>query len=844
MEAQVVTSANMLQYEWTHPNADATNTYYSAGPGPTAPNLEWALEIPGLADQEFHYGGSTLTAFNGLLFFSQGRAGTFPGIVAAIDPFSGVIVWKKDGVSGACVKIDDNYMMMGSRCVKIADGSSVWDPPAGFSGTYVPEIKMFVSTTYGWSLPDPTQPPILVWNRTSELNVHPGYSCYGDGKVFIGDAHGGFLRAIDARTGTQIWKVGVTTSFIYGMSYYEGKIIHGGLDNNMRAWNANTGELLWTYNPGGYYGQWASGTAVGNGLVYEHNQDTYVYALNANTGELVWRQKGPGIAYSNKLTIAGDKLYVQQGESQYRDFATGEFGKPEFDCYDALTGELLWSIPVECQAGPGLAQCNAYGNLYMVPSYTANTPGIYFGGFFVGEIWCLSSETKDWNMFQADPEHSGIGAGPTNVALKWKYKAEGQIYSNPTVVNNVVYFGCLDGNVYAISADSATKLWTFQTGFPMVSSPAVVNGKLYTGADSGYVYCLDAASGTQLWKTFVGGKTNSMLSSGSGGSVYSRSSPVVVNDKVYVGALDKHVYCFDANTGNILWQFFTDGEVRATATVVDGAVYIPSCTPATPGVGRTGFGSLYKLDANTGEQIWRSPIPYSLNRSTYGGNWMYASAIVGKDVVTIRSGIFYTFGVNATTGDIIWKYEARHNPGTPGQTGGVIQINSPLYKYGKIYMNDFYGIVCLNVTTGKEIWYTYLSREDLSEGIAYSFGRLYIVIESRVLHVLDALTGSKLSNYDQFGSQMHSAPSLYDGRLYVGCMDWNLYCFEEAGSVSKQFAEPLTTQASIEAPLETASPIINSGAGATLGNEIYIVIGELIVAASIIVAAVILRRRK
>lgn len=867
VSAQTSTSANLLQYEWTQANAEPTNSYYSAGPGPSSPNLEWSLAIPNLADQEFHYTSSTLTAFNGMLFFSQAATGTFKGMVAAIDAFTGKIVWKLDGQSGACVKIDSTYMMLGSRCVKISDGSTVWTAPTGFTGgTYVPELQMFVGTTLGWSLSNPAQPPTLAWNRTSQLNVHAGYTCYGDGKVFIG-ASDGFLRAIDAVTGQEIWKTGITSMMMYGFSYYEGKVIFGGLDNNMVAWDADNGTLLWTYNPGGYYGQWASAVAVGNGLAYEHNQDTYVYAINVTNGHLVWRQKGPGIAYSNKLSLAGDKLYVQQGENEYRDPATGEFGKAEFDCYNAITGDLIWSIPTECQAGPGLSQCNAYGNLYMVPSYTSNTPGVYFGGRFIGEIWCIGDDVKDWNMFQADPELNGEGFGPENLTLQWKFLAGGQIISNPAVVAGVAYFGCTDGNVYAVDASKGTLAWTFQTGFGMVSSPAVVKGKLYTGADSGSVYCINVATGKQIWKTLTGNITNNILGSQTGGVPYSRSSPIVEDSKVYVGSLDNKVYCLDANSGNILWTCPTDGVIRATVSVVDNAVYASSCAPAS---GSVGNGTLYKIDASNGNVIWTTKIPYSMNRTTGQGNYLFAAPTVADGVVFVRSGLFYTFGVNATTGKIIWTYEARFNPGTQVQSGGVIQINAPLYRSGKIYMNDFYGIVCLNATYGTEIWYTYLSRENVSPGLAYSFGRIYTVAESRVLYVLDAQNGSKVSYYDNFGSQIHSNPALYNGSVYVGCQDWNLYCFSDVkptvvtptetqtptetstptGTLTPTStptetasSSPTTTPTTTESPTQTSTATPSPISG--MSNEsLYAIVGVIVALVVIVAVAFVLKRRK
>jgi eukaryotic-like serine/threonine-protein kinase len=706
-------------------------------------------------------------------------------------------------------------------------------------------------------------------NRTSEQNVHPGGYVYGDGKVFIGSVDG-FLRAVDARTGKELWRAGTTTNLnSYGMSYYQGKVIHGGLDNNMRAWDANTGTLLWTYNPDGYYGEWASGVATGNGMVYEHNQDTYVYAINATTGALVWRQTGPGIAYSNKLSIAGDKLYITMGENEYRDFATGAFGKAETNCYNAITGELIWSIPVEFQAGPGLAQCNAYGNLYAVPSYTENTPGIYFGGRFLGEIWCIGGQTKDWNMFGADSVHSGVGAGPENLTLQWKFTAEGQVNTNPTVVNGVVYVGCTDGNIYAVDANLGTKTWTFQTGFSVVSSPAVINGKLYTGADSGSVYCIDATTGKQIWKSFAGGITNNLLGSVTGASPNTRSSPMVVGSKIYVGSLDKNVYCFDANSGSLLWNYTANGVVRATTIIADNALYAAACTPAS---GSAGNGTLYKLDANSGSLIWQSPIPYCMNRSSGSGNFLFAAPTIANGVVFIRSGIFYTFGVNATTGKIIWKYEGRFNEGTPGQTGGVIQNNAPLYRNGRVYMSDFYGVVCVNATNGQEIWFAWLSRENAAEGLAYSFGRLYTVTENRVLFVIDAQTGAKISYYDQFGSQMHSAPSLYNGSAYVGSWDWGLYRFSDSKPTPVtpvSTPAPTATPTPISTPTPTAAPtpiptpiptvqptpVVTSTPEPTstptpeptvsrLNTTMYAAIGVVVVIAVVAAIALFLRKRK
>lgn len=779
---QAAIPSNLLQYEWMQTSADPACTFFSAGPGPNAPNILWKTSILGVA--------STPVAFNGMVFVSD-----YIGTTYALDAATGNIVWTKPGlpalVGSPVVKIDDTYMMIGSDCVEIADGTTVWTAPSGFilsqifsGASYIPELKMFVTSgllgsigVAGWSLSDPSNPPTKVWDRTGQQDYYGQelVGAYGDGKLFVGTSDN-FMRAVNITTGDTLWTTPATSASIYGMSYVDGKVVHGGLDNNMRAWDANTGKLLWTYNPGTWYGQWASATGAAYGMVYEHNQDNYVYAINATTGELVWRAKGPGIGYSNTLSIADGKVYVQMGEKQYRDFDTGEYAYSEYNCYDAYTGKLIWSLPME-NGAPSNMQCIAYGNLYVCPTVSTQVPGVWtytFGGVgSIGEVWCISSTISDWSMFLGNPEHEAEGTGPTNLALKWKFQADSSIVSSPTIVNGICYFGTLNHSIYAINANSGTKLWTFETNHMIKSTMAVVNGKVYTGADDGNIYCLNATTGTELWQTNAGGIKINPIGVGYLGSDLPVSSPMFVEGKVYVGSLDGNLYCLDANSGNVTWKFQTGGPIVATPTIVGNAIYIPSCTPIPN-------GKFYKLDLN-GNVVWNLTIPYVLDKTLGAGFYLLASATVAPDLgmVFLRNGLRLNYALNATTGATIWTYDGRYNPGTPFQSGGVSQLNAMLYKYGTLYFNDFYGITALNALNGSEVWHAYLSRENLAQGLSCAYGRIYTVNEAGVLYVLDALTGEKLSYYYFGNLQMHSIPTPWNGSLYVGTNDWNVYCFEE-----------------------------------------------------------------
>jgi hypothetical protein len=91
-------------------------------------------------------------------------------------------------------------------------------------------------------------------------------------------------------------------------------------------------------------------------------------------------------------------------------------------------------------------------------------------------------------------------------------------------------------------------------------------------------------------------------------------------------------------------------------------------------------------------------------------------------------------------------------------------------------MDSFFSIVCLNATSGETMYKKWMGREIY--GMAYSLKRLYTSYEQKATFVYDAYTGDKLSYYE-IPSMSWSKPSLYNDKMYLGCHDWNVYCFGE-----------------------------------------------------------------
>ena len=87
------------------------------------------------------------------------------------------------------------------------------------------------------------------------------------------------------------------------------------------------------------------------------------------------------------------------------------------------------------------------------------------------------------------------------------------MYSSPAVVNGIVYVGSNDKNVYALDANTGTKMWSYTTRSVVAPSPdnrvfsplTVANGIVYVGSNDKNVYALNANTGTKIWNYTTGG---------------------------------------------------------------------------------------------------------------------------------------------------------------------------------------------------------------------------------------------------------------------------------------------------------------------------------------------------
>jgi len=352
------------------------------------------------------------------------------------------------------------------------------------------------------------------------------------------------------------------------------------------------------------------------------------------------------------------------------------------------------------------------------------------------EIASTSSDDVDWwPMFHHDINHTGYSSSdaPETNNVKWIYTTGDEIWSSPAVVDNKVYFGCLNFKLYCLDADTGVEIWIYTTEGKVNCEPTVANGKVYFGSGDKNIYCLDADNGSKIWNYTTGAQV--------------WSGPAIVDDKIYIGSRDHNLYCLNASTGEKIWNYTTGNWVQSSPTVIDDKVY---------------FGSddynVYCLFANNGSKIWH----FKANDQVHSS----PAVVDGKIYIASRDHNLYC--LNASTGEKIWNY-----------TTGDWIFAIPAVFDGKVYIGSKdYKMYCLDAENGSKIWH-YKTGWPVYSSPAIADGKVYFGSYDKDIYCLDAYTGEKIWNYTTLAYRIYSSPAIADSKVYIGDVDGILYCFGE-----------------------------------------------------------------
>jgi outer membrane protein assembly factor BamB len=317
--------------------------------------------------------------------------------------------------------------------VDIASGKIKWVLPTEY------ERKFEAKNLHGYPSAAQTMPD--AWDMfTSSPAV-------ANGKVFFGSGDGN-VYAADTQTGVLQWKF-ATKDVVHASPAVVGNTVYiGSWDSYLYAIDAETGQQKWAFKTGedaaihNQVGFQSSPTVV-DGMVYVGCRDAHVYAVDAATGREKWDYPTSKSWVIGTPAVHDGVVYVGTSDSS------------RFMALDAKTGRLRFNFDAKAYmfSSPALAGDLAYVGDHNGRLYAINVKS----GKLAWEFQTNAAKKDPFKILNADSTlNQEVLYGPVfgdfedMYLAMFKFMSIGAIVSSPVVDKGVVYFGSMDGNLYAL----------------------------------------------------------------------------------------------------------------------------------------------------------------------------------------------------------------------------------------------------------------------------------------------------------------------------------------------------------------------------------------------------------
>ena len=377
-----------------------------------------------------------------------------PRVLMAIQPDSGKVLWKKEGLIAPITTSCDGKRLAyydGSKiiCLNPATGAEKWA-----------------------SVPEPTR-NVYEFNFGPRLLIEKEMILYAGGD--------GTMKGLDANTGKEKWVAPHDKS---GYRSPEDLIVTAGL-----VWNAPdvqgnmsgaftgrdpiTGEVKKQFapdvdSPPFSHHRCYIAKATDNYIIPSRTGIEIVDPLKSHWEVNHWVRGAClyGVLPANGLVMAGPHDCACYPESKF-------FGM------NALAPKAKHPLPAPIAEEARLEKGPAYD---AVPDEAANT--------------------LDWPTYRHDVERSGYTEQSLakDMSVNWGVKLGGRL-SAVTVAGGKAFVSQVDAHtLFAFDADSGKEAWHFIAGSRVDSPPTYWNGRVIFGCMDGRVYCLRASDGALAWR--------------------------------------------------------------------------------------------------------------------------------------------------------------------------------------------------------------------------------------------------------------------------------------------------------------------------------------------------------
>jgi outer membrane protein assembly factor BamB len=307
----------------------------------------------------------------------------------------------------------------------------------------------------------------------------------------------------------------------------------------------------------------ATSEGIAKANVGPFKEEKYTSKLD---GDIVWKLdmiKDLGVFPHNLATcsplIVGDTLFlITSNGVDEGHINIPSPNAPSFLAIDKKSGKVLWSSKL-----PGR---NIMHGQWANPSYAVvnGKPQIIFPG---GDGWLYSFNPKDGELiwkFDCNPKGAIYRLGPegtkndfVNTPVIWENKLYIGVGQDPEHKKSVGHMWCIDITKTPTNKDKDLSPWSD----PKQEAPNTFDPKDPRNKDSALIWHYGGEDPMGADRPYKFGRT--------------LSTCAVHDGLCYIADFDGFLYCFDANTGKLLWQYELGGqETWSSPYWVDGKIYI------------------------------------------------------------------------------------------------------------------------------------------------------------------------------------------------------------------------------------------------------------------------------
>ena len=428
---------------------------------------------------------------------------------------------------------------------------------------------MYVTTAFNHVYALDARTGQQIWHHKHKLGpVHitccgknnRGVAVHGD-KVFMGTLDSKMV-ALDAKTGKQVWETQIAEpelgySETMAPTVVDGKVMIGtnggdyGIRGFVKAFDANTGELKWTFHtiPENSVGVWATHDATGRDMKRD------IKAEKANLAKMgdPYKTLGGGVWQNPAVDLETRRIYftvgnpspdldgsLRPGDNLYTDsLVSVNLDTGEYVCHFQYIAHDVWDLdavspPIITTVSDangkdvkGILHGGKTGHVYVHNADDCSL--IRFSEAMVPQedMWTLPTAEGARMLPGANGgvEWSPMAIDPTqrlSYAINLHQPMTYTVRSTPYPEGKLWLGGSFDvipseeqwGNVTAVDYDTGGIRWQVRTAQPMIGGIlATAGGLVFTGEGNGLFKAYDSSNGAELWRFQAGAGVNAPPSS-------------------------------------------------------------------------------------------------------------------------------------------------------------------------------------------------------------------------------------------------------------------------------------------------------------------------------------------